>query len=232
MTKINHHPAPELLLSYSAGSTTRSQAICVATHLEFCMKCRGSHQRNNAIGGKLIDSISTHSVSEELKQGIFSLLDENNGRVTEIKASQEEVVDLQKENDFEGIPKVLRNLIPSGFKKLRWQIVSTSARACNLHKDENGANIGLVKIRPGGRIAHHGHLGDEYTVVLSGSFSDETGIYIAGDFLLKDSSERHSPLATRDAECICLTVQEAPLQFTGWFFKLLNPWLRKQYNFA
>lgn len=232
MTSINHHPAPELLLSYSAGSTTKSQAICIATHLEFCMKCRSSHQRNNAIGGKLIDSISDNSVSDELKQSIFSRLDESSNRTTKTKFSRKETVVAQEETGLEGIPKVLRSLIPSGFKKLQWQIVSASARTSYLHKDENEALIGLLKMRPGGRIAHHGHLGDEYTVVLSGSFSDENGIYVAGDFLLKETREQHSALATRDAECMCLTVQEAPLQFTGWFFKLLNPWLRKQYNFA
>jgi len=230
MSNINHHPAPELLLSYSAGSTTKSQAICIATHLEFCMKCRSNHQRNNAIGGKLMDSISNHRVSDELKQNIFSQL--SSSHTIETEASQEKTEVPKKEIDLEEIPKVLRSLMPTGFKKLHWQIISASARVCNLHKDENGANIDLLKIKPGGRIAHHGHLGDEYTVVLSGSFSDENGIYKVGDFLLKDANEHHSPLATRDAECICLTVQEAPLQFTGWLFKLLNPWLRKQYNFA
>ncbi len=225
MTTINHHPSPDLLLSYSAGSTSKSQAVCIAAHLEFCTKCRSSHQRNNAIGGKLIDSISDSTVNVDLKQRIFSLLDEE----PKAMSQAEPILD---EKDLAGIPKVLHSLVPSGFQKLRWQIISATARSCNLLKDDNGANIGLLKLKPGGRIAHHGHLGDEYTVVLSGSFSDENGVYKAGDFLLRDASEHHSPVATKDAECMCLTVQEAPLQFTGWFFKFLNPWLRKQYNLA
>jgi putative transcriptional regulator len=38
--------------------------------------------------------------------------------------------------------------------------------------------------------------------------------------------DRHLPLAAQNEECICLTVQQAPVLFTGWLWRWLNPLLR------
>jgi putative transcriptional regulator len=89
--------------------------------------------------------------------------------------------------------------------------------------------VELLKIKPGGAAHTHTHLGDEYTVILEGAFSDESGLYARGDFLLRDHKDRHTPVATRDRECICLAVTEGPIQFTGFFSRLLNPLLRRDY---
>jgi putative transcriptional regulator len=230
MTNTLHHPSAELLLDYSAGTASPSHALCVATHLEFCQACRKAHQRNNAIGGKLIDELGSHSnidVNASIKTKVLDLLDKRPAP----EALSESSVSVSTDSDTSSaIPRALRRLVPKGFKALNWQLVSATARSCQLFKDDNGTVISLLKIKPGGRIAKHRHLGNEYTVVLTGAFSDEDGVYRAGDFLLKDGNDSHSPVATRDAECICLTLQEAPLQFTGWLFKLLNPWIRNQFQ--
>ena len=227
MTSTAHHPSADLLLSYSAGTASPSQALCVATHLEYCQTCRSAHQRNNSIGGKLIDGLddSKRDVSPDLKSRVLAMLDQASPE-TEAK---EIAVNLESAADSK-VPRALRRLVPKGFKALNWQLISTTARSCQLFKDENGTSVGLLRLKPGGRIAKHRHTGNEYTVVLSGAFSDEDGVYRAGDFLVCDSDNSHTPVATRDAECICLTVQEAPLQFTGWLFRLLNPWVRNQFQ--
>lgn len=229
MTSTAHHPSTDLLLSYSAGTASPSHALCVATHLEFCQSCRSAHQRNNAIGGKLIDTLADNKpveVSANLRSQVFNMLDKRSEAIaTDIPP--EHAADKAK---VSAIPRALRRLIPKGFNSLDWQMVSATAKSCGLFTDDSGTKIGLLKLKPGGRIAKHDHLGKEYTVVLTGAFSDEDGVYRAGDFLLRDAKDAHSPVATRDAECICLTLQEAPLQFTGWFFKWLNPWVRNQFQ--
>ncbi len=233
MTIASHHPSADLMLSYSAGTASPSHALSVATHLEFCSSCRKSHQRNNAIGGKLIDELKTTGdmqVSDSLKTSVFALLDSR----PQIQPEAETQVNLDADSNSasQGIPRALKRLVPKGFSALNWKTVSSSARTCQLFKDENGTIVSLLKLKPGGRIAKHKHLGKEFTVVLTGAFSDEDGVYREGDFLFRDDSDKdtHSPVATRDAECICLTIQEAPLQFTGWLFKFFNPLVRNQFQ--
>ncbi len=107
--------------------------------------------------------------------------------------------------------------------------MSTDIHSVELCRDSNGARVELLKIRPGGSATTHTHLGDEYTVILEGSFSDESGVYSQGDFMVKGAQDKHTSVATRNRECICLAVTEGPIQFTGFMSRLLNPFIRRSY---
>ena len=147
------------------------------------------------------------------------MLDQENQTKTEVA---EEAVN-------SNIPRALRQFIPGNYDELEWKSMGSSIQTVPLCKDENGAQVSLLKIKAGGKVGHHSHMGDEITTILEGSFSDENGIYCKGDFMLHGSDHKHKPIATKDAECICLIVQDAPIQFTGFFSRLFNPFLRKSY---
>ena len=127
------------------------------------------------------------------------------------------------------VPRCLHQFIDGGYAQLQWKKASPDIHSVELCRDSNGARVELLKIKPGGSTSTHTHLGDEYTVILEGSFSDEAGVYRRGDFLLRDHSDRHTPVATKDRECICLAVTEGPIQFTGFFSRMLNPLIRRSY---
>ncbi|GAB1256799.1 ChrR family anti-sigma-E factor [Aurantivibrio plasticivorans] len=241
---ILHHPSQELLVSYAAGSCSTSQALCIATHLEFCAKCRALHNRNNAIGGALLDTAasSTHSVSSinprsksrvmELianrqTEGGQALAPQTPEPLTKTEPSPRNQLTPSKQS---ATPRALRKLVPDGLSSIRWKMATLSVKTSDLFKDHDGTNVSLLKIKAGGKVGKHRHLGDEYTVILQGSFSDETGVYKKGDFLLRDANQQHTPVATKDTECICLTAQEAPLQFTGKWWSVFNPFLRKAFT--
>jgi putative transcriptional regulator len=44
----------------------------------------------------------------------------------------------------------------------------------------------------------------------------------------RSGSDEHSPRALPDEDCICLAVLDAPLKFTGWKHRWMNPFLRLQ----
>ena len=79
-------------------------------------------------------------------------------------------------------------------------------------------------IKGGGRAPEHNHRGDEITLALTGSFSDEDGIYHPGDFIVRKAGEIHRPFAAQHRECICLSVLEAPIQLTG-VKRIFSPFL-------
>ncbi len=226
---INHHPAAELLLSYSAGSVSSSQAICIATHLDYCTPCRNAHHRNNAIGGAMLSEGKASGVSAQSKNKVLAA-------IAARKASNDDLNTAADADDVVAapltpaeVPRPLRKIIPEGFDALRWRLATLSVRTCNLNKESDGAAVSLLKIKAGGKVNRHTHMGDEYTVVLTGSFSDEDGLYRPGDFLVRTPDEQHTPVATTDSDCICLTTQEAPLQFTGGIWRLINPILRRSF---
>jgi putative transcriptional regulator len=213
-----HHPAPELLTAFSAGSLPLSHALCVSTHIERCQECQINVQRLNSFGAKMFEALPTHAVSENLKARVFEQLD------TTVTAPEP-----MRANRHSRIPKALQQFISGDYDSLKWKHASSSIKVAGLCVDNNGARVEMVRIKPGGKVATHTHTGDEYTVVLEGSFSDEQGLYAEGDFIVRDGSHRHKPIASKDKECVCLTVTDAPIEFTGFIFRWLNPFIRRNY---
>ena len=110
--------------------------------------------------------------------------------------------------------------------KLQWKKVSRSLRIADLGRIDGATEFSLYHISEGGRIPQHNHSGTEMTLVLQGGFSDESGAYHAGDFIVREAGDVHAPAALPGGDCICLAVLEAPLRFTHWHHRWLSPLLQ------
>ena len=73
----------------------------------------------------------------------------------------------------------------------------------------------LLHIPAGQAVPEHGHNGIELTLVLQGSFVDETDRFGVGDLEVADNDLTHVPVAGPGAPCICLAATDAPLRFKG-----------------
>ena len=119
------------------------------------------------------------------------------------------------------LPKYVRGLLPNS---LRWRNLSSSLKVAPISVGETNHELALHKISAGGRAPDHGHNGQEITVVLKGSFSDDDGVYQTGDFLIKEPGESHRPIAAQNEDCICLSVLAAPIKLKG-LKRVFNPFL-------
>jgi putative transcriptional regulator len=218
MKDSQHHPLDELLSSFSAGSLPLSRALCISTHLEHCQSCSTKLRSLNQLGSELMQQLKPARVSDSLKLSVMDRLDTLIEETPEINTEQPQ-----------SLPHCLRQFVNKSYQDLEWKRISTDIHRVELCRDENGAKVELLKIQPNGSAGTHTHLGDEYTVILEGSFSDESGVYRQGDFLVRDPYDKHTPVATQDRPCICLAVTEGPVQFTGIFSRLLNPFIRRGY---
>lgn len=214
MTK--HHPSHELLSAFASGTLSTHHAAAIATHIEFCEQCKANSKKLENIGGISFEKISPIKISDSLKDKLFEQLFE-----------QADTQHIQKPNreteSNNSVPKSLRKLLPHGFDNLDWKWTGPGIHAAKLESFANGTQLSLLKIQPGKAIATHTHKSDEVTVLLKGSLSDEFGVYQQGDYVCMNQQHQHRPVASNDEECICLTVIENPLHFTGFFMSLLNP---------
>ncbi|MBT8149188.1 MAG: ChrR family anti-sigma-E factor [Gammaproteobacteria bacterium] len=124
------------------------------------------------------------------------------------------------------LPASVAKLLQGGWQSLRWKKLGRTLRVATLECGDTQREVALHRLRAGGSVANHDHGGDEVTVVLRGSFSDQQGLYLPGDFLLRKQGEQHRPVASGDTECLCLSVVDAPIKFTGFFTQLLNPFIK------
>lgn len=73
----------------------------------------------------------------------------------------------------------------------------------------------LLRLDPGEKAPPHGHGRRDVTVVLTGSFADEFGVYERGDLAFAEPGMKHAPRAEGDRPCVCLIATETGRPLRG-----------------
>ncbi|OYQ35911.1 hypothetical protein CHU95_06525 [Niveispirillum lacus] len=214
----HHHPGPDLLLAYAAGTLAEAPSLVVATHLALCPRCRAEVAGMEAIGGALLsDSSAATPVSTGLLADVLARLDgpplAEAPRRRQVPPGHNPV-----------LPEPLRSYIGGDVDTIRWRRTIPGLHECELSC--SGGAVRMMRIRSGMGMPQHTHHGDEFTLVLQGGFTDGSGHYLRGDFASTDTSVDHRPIADDDGDCICLAFTDAPLRLTGRFMRWLNPFIR------
>jgi putative transcriptional regulator len=194
---VRHHPGQELLLDYASGAADEGLALVVATHLCFCAECRRTVALAEAAGGALLEETAP------LKEGA---LDAVLARLDEPAAPPPTPVP--------GTPSPLWPYLANGLAGVRWRGMGQHLAFANLFR-RGRTRVRLLKGAPGADTGIHGHGGLEYTLVLAGGFTDETGSYGPGDLQVATADTVHNPIADPGEDCINLAVTTAPLRFNG-----------------
>lgn len=225
-----HHPDERWLTEYVAGSLSESQALCVSTHLSYCASCSAEVAKLNRIGAMVFDNQPpSASVDHTMFDRIMSRIESRDidFEHDELRPSLDPA---RPVSGVERLPSAISKLVPGGMDQLRWKKLGKYLRVAGLHSLDDQRDVSLHKLMPGGTVAEHDHQGEEITVVLCGSFSDQDGVYRAGDFIVRQPGDTHRPIVTGEEECICLAVCDAPVKFTGMFARLLNPLVAYQHK--
>ena len=104
---------------------------------------------------------------------------------------------------------------------LKWKQVYKGFREYTAPIDDRD-ELKLIKMDPGVSVPLHSHGGKEYILVLEGSFCDEYGEYSKGDIQINDQKIKHTPIASRDTGCVCLSITEKEVIFFGKYGSFLN----------
>lgn len=225
----NYHPADELLMQFAAGQLTNALGIQTACHIEQCERCRSKIALYEQLGGDLVDDLVPAKVNEGVKDQLIQRLHTMKSFGVSPQGDEASALsaDIQSQlnNADPRIPKPLRRFLPNHYEQLPWSGFSKSIQSYDLPIPDEKFTARFYKIAAGSELPQHTHKGNEYTLVLSGSFSDLSGDYHPGDFVLADTSTHHQPKAHDKEDCICFAVMDAPLKMTGFFGRLLNPFL-------
>ncbi|KAJ04299.1 ChrR family anti-sigma-E factor [Sulfitobacter mediterraneus] len=207
MTAINHHISDDLLAAYAAGTLPHPYAVVVAAHISLCLDCRAGFEAHQMAGGALLEAANSEAVSGNLKSSTLALLD--------APAPVEKTY--ARSGVYPGpVMEALKGKPP------RWKSLGLGVRQCILSGDREGS-VRLLYIPPGQAVPDHSHNGLELTLVLQGSFSDETGRFGVGDLEIADQDLEHTPIADAGPPCICLAATDAPLRFNALLPRLLQP---------
>jgi putative transcriptional regulator len=169
----------------------------------------------NDLGAALVESLDPVPVGDAQLNAVLARLDEETPLQYERKVESSDTT-----------PAILQRLMRGDFSDLTWKNIGSALRISHLNTGDPKHEFALYHIRAGGRIPEHTHRGSEMTLILEGGFSDANGSYHAGDFLYRKPGDVHAPTALQSEDCICLAVLDAPLKFTDWRFRWMNPFLK------
>lgn len=214
--KISHHFDDATLMAYSAGTLPQGMALLVACHLHWCAHCRQRARSTDAIGGALLDALAPAALNEDALNTLLARLDAVEP-VTDARPAATVAADPE-------LPPPLQQLLAQPLEALPWKRIGYGVRQLDLALDGPGATR-LLRIAPGVSVPHHTHGGNELTLILRGSYSDEVGRFCRGDVADLDGEVSHQPIVDTDQECICLIATDAPLKFSGLMGRLVQPFI-------
>ena len=235
---IKFHPDQNMLAEYAAGTLDWALCLGVAAHLHFCLECRRTAAELNLVGGALLTDAPAATVKVAAFADLMAKIQNSGVPPSGVPPSGVPPSGMRAAGDaplpphpsdgldpmLTNLPKVVGKLLPRQ-RPLRWLAVSTELRMARLVTGQDKYEVALQRICSGGKVPQHDHRGLEVTLVLKGSFSDDQGVYRAGDFLLRQPGEVHRPTAAQNEDCLCFSVSAAPVRLTGVIGRLLNPFL-------
>lgn len=207
MTNPNHHPSLELLSAAAAGALTPAVNRIVAAHAALCPHCRSTMGKLETLGGVgLEEEVSAELAPDALENALAAIAREPGA--PKARSLPEPLA---------ALPLEIRDFIAPAFDKRAWRSAGIGFKVLDLDlpATANGESFQLFRIEPGAGPPRHTHGGQEFTLVLTGAFKDETGLYRRGDLEAGDQSVTHRPVAEPGEICFALAVTTAPLKFKG-----------------
>jgi len=210
MTEISHHIPDAMIAAYAAGALPQPFALVVATHVSLCLECRAAYHGHLAVGGAILEEEDGIGLSDGVKDNVLARLDTADDPTPAYRRSG-------------AYPAPVVEALKG--KPPKWRSMGLGVRQCIVGAGPEGS-VRLLYIPPGQSVPDHGHNGLELTLVLQGSFSDETGRFVAGDFEVADQALVHAPVADSGPPCICLAATDRPLRFISLVPRMLQPLFR------
>lgn len=202
----------EVYSSYAAGCLDPAFCLLVETQAALRPDVERAVAYAETIAGVFFESNDAMALSDGAANKAMAMIDAyeagENPVETAIKGAGEGLGELLH------LPEPLRETALNSFQKHKWQSLTNGIRRLKLEAGSE-AEVELYRIEPGCTVPQHSHTGSEFTLVVSGGFSDESGHFGPGDISLNGENDTHQPTGDMDGICYAVAVRDGGLKFTG-----------------
>ena len=209
------HPTDEMLAAYAAGTASEGIALLIAAHMTYCPACRARVSALEAVSAAMFAEGGADGEGDALLAATLARLDD-----PEPEGPNDEVAPAAAADD-PVMPRPLARVVGVPFQDIRWRFRMPGVS--ELPIDLGGAErVSLLRVRPGAGVPSHTHTATEATLVLKGELCDGPARIGRGSVQVATAEDDHHPHAGPGEDCICLTVIDGGLRFTGPFGRALN----------
>lgn len=212
MTTSSPNQFSELYSAYAAGCIDPAFAMMVEAQALLRPDVRASVATSEMIAGNFLDAAPEAAMSEGALDRALAAIDALDASPALERraghAAGEAISELL------ALPAPVRDAALDAAGRRGWQRLMPGLQRLKLDAG-SAMEVELYRIEPGSKIPRHTHGGSEYTMVLSGGFTDERGSYGPGDITVNGPDDVHQPVADDDGVCFALAVRDGGLRFTG-----------------
>lgn len=204
----------EWLAAYIGDSLSEGKELAIACQASINEKAAREIGSLYETAGAILETAPVAELTEEFGSRLLDRLDQ----------APETLPTAQPAESSENwLPAPLRDWLTAREIEVDWKFAGKGVEQALLAKGENGELVYLLRAAPGTIMPEHGHRGEEWTLILNGSYTVDGTFYGAGDLHQENEKTIHQPVISDGEECICLVVIDGKLKFPQIWMRMLQP---------
>lgn len=208
-------PAPAyspLYSAYVSGSLDPAFALLVETQAALRQDVREALEIGDIVAGVQLEATAPVAMGQGALDRTLSAIDLLEDKVGDSRSAAANASGALDE--LLTLPEPLRETALMAAGEKGWSYTGPGLRRLRLNVSDT-VEAELHRIEPGAAVPRHTHEATEFTLVIQGGFSDETGSFGPGDIAVKGPEDTHTPVGDEDGVCIVLAVRDGGLRFKG-----------------
>ena len=209
MTRQNDFPFSELFSAYAAGTLDAGLALLVETQSALRADIKDAVAQSEAVSGAILEMTEPAPMRAGALESALAQID-----ALEASALAQDAGLAIKGGETDLLPEPLRHAIAASGDRAKWTRAAPGIRRFALDVGSQ-MEVELYHIQPDAAIPRHTHGGQEFTLVVTGGYTDETGRFGPGDLAVKGPDDTHQPVGDSGEVCVALIVRAGAIRLTG-----------------
>lgn len=205
----------DAITEYATGTLSPAKHVMLACQREISSAVADRVAFQEEIAARMLEDGKAQALSPLFMGNVLAALPAQEGKSAPIMA-----------DPANGLaPKSLRHMLGHGLKDMKWKSLVPGVAVHDIlgnRKTKDGDRLYLLKAKGGMKMPDHSHNGEEWTLILTGSYSTGDRHFTRGDLHIEDETETHAPHIDEGEDCICLVMTQGPLKMQGWLPKIVQ----------
>jgi len=209
MTRQTDLPFSELFSAYASGTLDAGLALLVETQGALRADIKDAVGQGEAVAGAFLEMTEPAPMSTGALESALARID-----ALEVSATAAQAGGSVEDDEMGLLPGPLQHALAASGNRDTW---STAAPGIHRIALDVGSEmeVELYRIQPDATIPRHTHGGQEFTLVVTGGYTDETGSFGPGDLAVKGPDDTHQPVGDSGEVCVALIVRDGAIRLTG-----------------
>lgn len=203
-----------VLTDYAAGNLTPAKHMIVSCQRDMSQAVSDRLAFQEDIAASFLSDIKTETLSDAFIGNVLAALPQADS-ATKFEVKSETAL----------APEPLRELLGNGLRDVKWKTLLPGVAIHDImgNRKYEHDRLYLLKIKAGMKMPEHSHTGEEWTLILTGSYRVDEKRFVRGDLHIEDDTTLHSPIIDEGEDCICLVMTQGPLKMKDLIPRMVQP---------